>query len=92
MPARRSAAAKRDMRSIAAYIANDNLTAAGTWMRSMDRIFDLLASQPLMSPTKRTHDLGEVRFHSHGNYVIYYRPTARGILVLHAARDHDKLL
>jgi len=87
--------AERDLGQIAAYIAQDNLLAAMTWLDETRATCDLLASQPAIGQPIKTRRFGEVRRHVVGNYLIYYEPTPEGIdavRVVHAARKQGRLV
>lgn len=61
----------------------------------MQRIFDLMAAHPEAGERIETRRFGIIRRHSHGNYVIYYRPRSYGLFVLrvlHGARDAGRSL
>jgi toxin ParE1/3/4 len=86
---------QRDVDGIASYIARDDPSAAYRCLDDIEAVFTLLATQPLMGTRVVSRRHGEIRQHSHGNYVIYYRPTENGVLllrVLHGARDHRALI
>jgi toxin ParE1/3/4 len=87
--------AEEDLRNAVETIAGDNLTAALSWLDRTEAIFELLASQPALGQRMVTRRFGEVRQHTSGNYVIYYRLADEGLQilrVLHAARDSESLL
>jgi toxin ParE1/3/4 len=80
----RTSAAKADAREIWAYIAQDNPEAADRLLDRFDKLFRVLASQPLVG--KSVEELvPNLRFVPIGNYLIFYRPTQERIL--HGARD-----
>lgn len=90
-----TASAERDILQIVEYISRDNETAAARFHGSLIDTFGLLASQPLMGQRYETPRTRNVRFHTHGKYVIFYRPLTDGVRILrviHGARDYEKLI
>ncbi|MCE0499555.1 MAG: type II toxin-antitoxin system RelE/ParE family toxin [Methylacidiphilales bacterium] len=85
----RASAAKTDAREIWAYIAQDNPDAADRLLDRFDKLFRVLASQPLLG--KSVEELvPNLRLVPIGNYLIFYRPTKDRIeivRILHGARD-----
>lgn len=90
--------AEEDVIEIGAYIARDNPRRADTFVDEMRDFLSLLSRAP---------GLGRVRVDLRGQphsivfrrfpYVVYYEPLAesagiRVLRVLHAARDHTRLL
>lgn len=60
-----------------------------------EALCNLLATQPELGERMLTRRFGQVRRHSAGNYVLYYRSVKDGIeilRVLHGARDQDRLV
>ncbi|HEY5313233.1 MAG TPA: type II toxin-antitoxin system RelE/ParE family toxin [Pirellulales bacterium] len=94
MPAvRRKSRADPDLARIVDFIAQDNLSAALAWLDNVEALFRLLASQPEMGQRRKSRRFNDAQRHSHGMYVIYYRPITGGIevlCVLHAARDQGR--
>ena len=87
--------AEQDLQQIVEHIAEANLTAAVRWLDETEVLFGLLASQPALGEPVATRRFGEVRRHSTGNYVDYYRvvdDSLQVLRVLHAARDQDSLV
>lgn len=89
----KSSRAESDLAVIADYIAADNLEAALQWSDDIHRTFQLLARDPLMG-----EDVGSLqpgtRRQVFGNYLIFYRPTETGIVivrVLHGSREIENL-
>jgi toxin ParE1/3/4 len=81
--------AELDLGDIFAYIAGNNVHAAKGVLRSIDQKCDLLAVNPNLG-RERSDLLENIRSFPYGNYIIFYRPTSDGILivrVLHSARD-----
>lgn len=71
------------------YIAKDNVDAADRLIRQIDEKCELYVDSPLLGDICDEFGLG-VRCFYVGRYVIYYRPSKDGILVLlvlHSARD-----
>jgi plasmid stabilization system protein ParE len=61
----------------------------------MEALFDLLSQQPHIGERTITRRYGEVRRHSKGKYVVYYRIADDGLQVLrvlHDAREHGDLV
>lgn len=84
-----------DIYEIAEYIAKESPKSAERWIDEVTQLFNLLASQPFLGQKYFSPRLGEVRRHSHGNYLFYYRPLTECIeivRVLHGARQQDKLI
>jgi toxin ParE1/3/4 len=82
-------AAKADAVEIWAYIAQDNPDAADRLLDRFDKLFRLLASQPLVGKSVQEF-APHLRFVPIGNYLIFYRPTQERIeivRILHGARD-----
>lgn len=79
----RSPTATKELRRIVDHIAVDNPVAADQWLDEMSELFELLASQPLIGQLLRSRGRRELRRHSHGNYVIYYRPVHDGVQIVH---------
>ena len=71
------------------FVAQDSVSAADRLLRRIDDVIQRLALNPLIGEVRP--DLApDLRCFSTGNYVILYRPTADGILVVlvtHGARD-----
>lgn len=89
--------AQRDLLEIAAYIT----TESGSRQRGeefLDGVFatcETLASQPAMGELRAEFKTSLYRSFSVGRYVIYFQPTAAGIVVarvLHGSRDHYSIL
>lgn len=85
----RTSAAKADARDIWTYIAQDNPDAADRLLDRFDKLFRMLALQPLVG--KSVEELvPNLRFVPVGNYLIFYRPAKDRIeivRILHGARD-----
>ena len=82
--------ARRELKGIWKYIADDNRPAANRLLASFEETFRFLASQPYAG--ERRPDLGdkEYRMFSAGSYVIFYRLRGRKVVmshVRHGARD-----
>lgn len=85
--------AKTDLIEIADYIAADNLDAALRWIDEIDQTFRLLALNPYLGEELSALQPG-TRRQTFGNYLIFYRPTEDGIMVvrvLHGSRQIDNL-
>lgn len=88
-----SSDAKRDLAEIACYIANDNPLAAERWLDSVDRLLRMIAKNPEMGEYA-DHLKPGLRRHTHGRYLLFYKPQPSGILlyrVLHGARPIEDL-
>ena len=82
------------MAAIANYIAQDNLDAALRWLDDLDQMLQLLSEHPLLGEDVSSLRPG-VRRYVIGSYLIFYRPTNEGVLVirvLHSARRIEDLL
>jgi toxin ParE1/3/4 len=88
-----TAAAVRDLDQIADYISGDNPEAAHRWTQDTTALFSLFAKHPLIG--EKYHWRGSTcRRFSKGNFVIYFRPTIEGVLILrivHGARKPPRL-
>lgn len=85
--------ARRDLDEIWLFIAQDNQDAADQFIRTLVSRFPMLASQPEMG-RQRKELPGNLRSHSFGNYIIFYRRMEDGIQiarVLNGARDFPPL-
>lgn len=89
-----SAAARADLREIAAYIAEDSPAAAGRVVVALERACRSLATHPGIG-RRRPELAPDLRSFAVGNYILFYR--VRGDVVeiaavLHGARDVERLL
>jgi toxin ParE1/3/4 len=87
--------AKQDLTQITQYIARDNLSAAMEWLGKTRITCELLAAQSGIGQLVKTKRFSDARRHVAGNYLVYYRPISDGVeilMVVHGARDQDKLL
>ncbi len=81
------------------FIARDNIDAATRVIEAAKATFGKLAESPTLGTKRRFHNrrLQEIRswrVSGYENYIIFYRPFADGIEVLHVyhgARDIDSL-
>ncbi|WP_375460119.1 type II toxin-antitoxin system RelE/ParE family toxin [uncultured Enterovirga sp.] len=83
-----SPAAERDLVGIWRYIETDNRAAADRFLRLLGAKSDLLLAFPGLGRTWRP--MGQRRIYPVRDYLILYRETADGILVLryiHGRRD-----
>jgi toxin ParE1/3/4 len=91
----RTPQARADLLAVHDYIDDDNPSAADRFLAAAEDCFRLLCDLPEVGRLwpSAAESLGQVRtypipgFH---NYLVFYRPTADGILVLavlHSARD-----
>ncbi|MBI1829272.1 MAG: type II toxin-antitoxin system RelE/ParE family toxin [Thaumarchaeota archaeon] len=81
--------AKKDMKGIWKYIADDSADRATQFLRLLESKMEILANTPLMG---RACDelMPSLRFFPVGNYLIFYLPIEGGIevaRVLHGAQD-----
>lgn len=84
----KTAAAQRDLFSIAGYIALDNPRAAISWVQQLDRTLKSLAQSPLIGERVDHLETG-IRRYCFGSYLVFYMPLNDGIelrRVLHGAR------
>src|SRR5690348_5380012 len=89
----RTALAEMDLRSIFRYIAMDNERAAAKLLRTIDAKINSCARMPGTGKPCDDYRPG-LRSVPVGNYLIFYEPTADGIVVvrvLHGARDIQRL-
>jgi toxin ParE1/3/4 len=83
-----SAAASRDMANIGISLARYGTERSDGFFRRMGEVFSLLARSPGLGRLRP--DLHNVRSFASKPYVIFYRPTEKGIVVvrvIHGARD-----
>ena len=82
-----------DLAEIWAYIAEDSITNADAFAALIDKKLHLLAKQP--GKGRARPELGhELRSFVVGHYVVFYRPSSKGIEIvraLHGARDIDAI-
>ncbi len=82
------------------FIARDNPDAATRVVEAIGEAFKKLAATPGLGVARKWRNprLRDIRFFpvpAFANYLVFYRPTAEGIEVLHVyhgARDLDRLL
>jgi toxin ParE1/3/4 len=85
-------AVRDDLDTIWEYIAEHNPTAAAKWLAEVQRIFALLANNPLMGRA-RNELMSGLRSVPVGRYLVFYQPVESEevaveiIRVLHGARD-----
>ena len=90
---RLAADAKRDLREIWKYIAQDNPAAADRIIDGLTSRFDLLARFPGIGQARDDLRSG-MRSFPVGNYVIYFLPQPNALRILrvvHGARDAGQL-
>jgi plasmid stabilization system protein ParE len=94
-----SEVARQDIRQIVAYIGQDNRARAVSFGRERHQECRRLGVSPLAFPLVAMVGEPNLRRHSYGNYIIFYRvsddagATSVHILrVLHQARDWETLL
>ena len=96
----KSDAARADLLSHFRYIGRHNLGAARRFLAASKSAMELLASMPRIgsiweSPYPSLSGIRVWPIRKFRNYLIFYRPITRGILVLrvlHGARQVDELL
>lgn len=89
----KSSRADADLMEIVDYIAADSLDAAIRWSDDINRTFRILARNPLMGEDMSSMQPG-TRRHGFGKYLIFYRPTPTGVVivrVLHGSRKIENL-
>jgi len=82
--------AETDLETIGDWIAAGSPTRALTFVEELRERCLGLGDHPLAYPVLPLRTVAEIRRAIHGNYLIVYRVTARGvevIRVLHGARD-----
>ena len=88
---RLSRSAETDIAQIRCYIASDNVSAADRFVGELFDLFQLLGKNPEIG--QQRDDLrSKLRSMSHGNYVVFYYPSAQGaeiVTVVHGTRDID---
>ena len=85
--------AKADLIDVWLFIAEDNMTAADTYIERLQHMCVLLAANPQMG-VKRPQVAEGISSFAVDDYVIYYELQDKGITVLrvwHAARDPESL-
>ncbi len=79
---RLTAQAEADLDGIWYFIARDNIQAANSLIDTLLERFPLLAENPMMGRPRP--NLGpDLRSIPIGNYLIVYRPTDFGVVILH---------
>ena len=81
--------AKRDLRSIWSYIAEDNPSAADRTLDTVNDRISLLADNPYLGPA-RPDIAPDLQYLVSGNYLILYRVLSESVeivRVLHGARN-----
>jgi toxin ParE1/3/4 len=84
-----SARAKRDVREIGTYIAQNNRAAAVAMVKRIVATAENLNEYPLMGQVGRVDDTRELIISS-APYIVVYRTTTRGIriiAVMHTSRE-----
>ncbi len=84
-----SARAKRDVREIGVYIAQNNRTAAVAMVKRIVAVAENLNEYPLMGQAGRVDDTRELVV-LQTSYIVVYRTTTRGariIAVMHTSRE-----
>ncbi len=89
----RTSQAELDLIAIGVYISADDPMTANQWLELIDQKCQLLATMPRMG-RDRTGLAPNLRSFPVGDYIIFYRPAADGIVVirvLHGAREIQTL-
>lgn len=89
-----SAAALEDLTDIAAFIARDNPTRAGSFVDELEETAQRLGDQPHSGAARPEYGDG-IRLLPYRRYLILYSPRDRFVLIeriLHGARDITTLL
>jgi len=76
-----SATARRDLKQIWTYIAEDNMQAADALLDRIGSMLNLLGRTPLLGRSRDELAAG-LRSFAVGNYVIFYLPRGSGIIVV----------
>ena len=89
--------AERDLEAIGDYIALDDPLRTVTFVEELRQATEVLATFPKAFPVVPGYEERDVRFHTYGRYVIYYRVVADGarvvvLRVLNAAQDREREL
>jgi toxin ParE1/3/4 len=83
-----------DLYENAEFIARDNLTAAETWIDSIQATCEMLADNPGVGEVRQTRSLGPCRSFVLGSYVIFFRPfrdTVEIVRIIRADRDISQI-
>jgi len=84
-----------DLSDIRQYIAADNVSAADRVIAGFFHRFRLIAEQPELGAARPEFKGGNLRVHSVGSFVIFYRIVEGDVeiaRVLHGSRDVDALI
>ena len=76
-----SAAARRDLKEIWKYIADDNVVAADELLDHIGSVLDLLGRSPMLGRSRDDLAVG-LRSFAVGNYVVFYLPRRGGITAI----------
>lgn len=77
----RSPRARLDLIDIATFVAADNPTAADRLLDRFEAVLSTLPRNPLMARARPELD-ADLRSFAVGNYVVFFRPTTDGIVVV----------
>jgi toxin ParE1/3/4 len=91
---RTTAHAETDIRSIAQWIARDNVHAAVKWVDDLTGEFSKIAQTPGIG-TNRQDLRPKLRSIAFGNYIIFFKSMNKGVIivrVIHGARDYARIL
>ncbi len=86
----KTAQAEDDLLDAWLFIASDSLRAADSLLDELDKLFNLLADNPLMGTLRPEISPDFHFFPAKKNYFVMYRPISDGIeivRVLHMSRD-----
>ena len=84
--------AERDLEAIGDYIAQDDPLRAAAFVQELRQATDVLATFPEAFPCVPGYEPEDIRSHTRGRYVIYYRVfrtenRVTVLRVLHGAQD-----
>jgi len=87
--------ARRDVKSIAQYLEEHNVTAARRFAQAVGKTAELLCHDPELGERLRSDPTGHIRYRTiieFRNYLIFYRRTDSSLeilRVLHGATDDE---
>jgi toxin ParE1/3/4 len=87
--------AERDLEAIGDWIAKDNPLRAVSFVQEVKQACDRVLSAPHGYPLVQRYKHLEIRRRSYGDYLVFYRVSAKWIeilRILHGARDYETIL